>query len=166
MTKITQWLEKIKNKIFLERNKEKFIKELIKKDGDFEILYNYNTELFKEKLKEIIIENCFYQQIGMVKDAIDSEITIIDTMIDQTSGGKENEQEIVKNLKIKNAFCKILNEEKKHNFVKAISYSNYQGKFMLRVNLYVNEKTYFEYDFFINKEFVEDYVKNYAGVKI
>ena len=37
---------------------------------------------------------------------------------------------------------------------------------MLRVNLYVNEKTYFEYDFFIHKKFVEDYVKNYAGVKI
>ena len=147
--KITLWFEKIKNKLMLNKNRKNFINKIIKVQKEFETLQNFNDDVFEKELDNFIIKECFEKQTKIKYSTIFREMNLIDLMTNQKDKDIESTKKIQKLNILKDLKKQLELKPDIHKYIKAIDYSSLHDKFMIKVHLYVDEKTYFEYNLFL-----------------
>lgn len=153
---IKNFFNKIKLNLFLEKRRKNFIKYLINNSKELKLIKQYNNQITQEMIEKEIIKTVFEEQTGIKYDALMGKIDFVELMFDfkETNDAKRT----ILRLKLLEKLKEHLKE--KHKNIKALDYNAFRDKFMIKFLLYVNENTYFEYQYFLNVKKIDEMLQN------
>lgn len=147
--------QRILNAIFLNKNREKVIKEIIKNNEDIKLINEYNVKFALNIIDELILKKHFKEQSGGIPfDSIIGEISFIELMIDYRNYG------ILKKTTKRLKELELLNKKLKGNKnILKLDYNALRDMFMIKIKIFVNENTYFDYELFLNADSICQFVE-------